>query len=265
MILQLQIRRFFLSIFLLSFSACSGTLYKQLPEPSGLPISGGEKQKICDRIGEKDREIETLRTLLRVKITYGDDVTQLRYAVLLGKNGEVKIEALPPSGAYALAVLLIVDGKATFVDVTQKKVTYSSHPEEVFAKFFEHLPITLEGLTMLIKGRIAKPVCENGETLFISSTFDSFLLTTAKETELLEFTTQDLRPERIFFFESPGDDPSVLGSVQAWSDEAVPNAWKLQIESPAIELIAETLQTKVNTQIRDSLFTVHVPGNYEVL
>lgn len=90
------------------------------PALSTVIDESGERGQIVALALSATRQVSSLRALSRSTIEQGKSRSKVRHALVFEQPGKIHIETLPPVAAYALALLAGNEGKACYLDTTEK-------------------------------------------------------------------------------------------------------------------------------------------------
>ena len=262
--------KFIILSLIISFCGCSTSTNYFLPKKDLI----GELESLVYKknLIESSQSIQNIKAIARTQLvtSYGKD--SFRYVIALRHPKDIRIEIMPVNTAYTLAQFTSYNGKAYFIDSTEKKV-YEGSSAEDFLKLFLKLPVQDSDLLPLFAGKIPTRFFEEEKLNFYStSQMNSIVIESANslyswKVDKNTFNVEELVIKEPFKKEAVviaryTDELEVVGSK---SKHIIPQKINLTLPKDNIELVMSVNSPKINTKIEDDLYKVKMPDGFEVV
>jgi len=226
----------------------------------GEALAPVELETLCSSVNAiKDRSA-SFRTLLDATVTpaHGDPVS-FRYAIA-GKDPEMlRIDVLPPEGAYTLALITVRGAEAQFLDPQTKRATHGCSVKEVLEKFLGLQGMTPAAVKAIVVGRAPPIECTRVNATRLAG--DRLLFVDRREQIAWEVdaTTGELR--KAHFLSHDGESVTAVASRELRGADSFV---VVSVYDP-VEATAEMRVVRLtkNSEVADTTFSVAVPSSYE--
>lgn len=227
--------------------------------PIGEAAIESDAQAVCRSLVARRESVRSARALVNATVRAGSDVASLRYAIVAKEPGRMRIDLLPPEGAYTLGLLVVNRDGATLIDTTNKTFAQESDAE-LLTRDFVGLPgLTPDVVVALVTGRIPPLSCRSA-VVFKGS--DGAVMVRDRESRIVwEVAPGSNTIKSAHILNQSGERVEALVHVRM-GDAGFPTV-DFSVFSPATasaEMIVRKLT--INKEIPDELFSVAVPSGY---
>jgi len=269
--LNLFLKIFSFTIFVLLISGCAIPAYTPPPQVAGQPMDVAEAELVVARLIKDEDELRSYRGLSQSTFTQEAQTDVLRHLLAFKKPDRLRVEALPPNAVYTLNLLVTKDGEYTFVDAIERSAARGVLTEDLFYSMFR-LRANEQQFMNFFTGRVPpellggwigrggiqvyrNPVLEQIE--IVKGDFQFHWILDSTTLNVKRFRARDLFTARDLFEINYSDYQSV-GEIQV---PATVNLY-VPIENTRINMNFSSIT--VNQDYSESLFQTTIPADYSV-
>lgn len=227
--------------------------------PVGESVVKDEADATCRSLVARQESIRSARALVNATVRAGGDVASLRYAIVAKEPGRMRIDLLPPEGAYTLGLLVVTRNGATLIDTTNKTFAEDSDAERLTREFVGLPGLTPEVVLALVTGRLPPLSCSSTE---VFRGVDGTVMVRDSESRIVwEIGPESNSIKSAHILDQSRERIAALAHIRA--DDSGFRTVDFSVYSPTTAS-AEMLVRKltINKDIPDELFSVAVPSGY---
>lgn len=249
-----------------------------IPAPTvkvtGTRLPSSSLSLVCNNRGAS---LSSIRALYDGRVVSGSERQRLRYAVIIGESGQLRIDLLPSQGAFALGILVVSsEGKAKLIDSTNKQVFIADDPLIVEKRFFGGLGIDAEVVKGLITGVLPQNQCGSGNAqLYSDQQQNSFILSRSRGNfrYLWQLSSKDNAIQGVGIYDVFNERPVIEGVVEEWDSRPLnaerivrlPKRLKMREFRSGAEITLIRMQENLTSKMSPSTFDLPTPAGYEVI
>ena len=245
---------------------------RTLPPLPGKAFAPDLEKQACEVINLASHQITTFRVLLNVQAEYKKEKNFFRYAVVGDENGKLRVEALPPKGAFAFAVLVLDEKNSVLLDVQEKKVYRAETEEELTQRFFGRVPFTKNLLRSLVSGRAPVGLCEDKRQVFSDPQSNKFVVVAGEDENRWIFDSSVGTLQEVFLGSGWRKHVIAEAHLKDFKEFArskagiisLPSRWSISLPEDGVTADAEVSFAKINSVVARSLFEIETPPGYAV-
>ncbi len=229
--------------------------------PGGVEQPGQVGADACAKIVSARPEGVSLRVLADATLRRGSEAVSFRYAIVRKAPDSFRVDILPPTGAFTVGLFVFHEGRAIWLDSTEKRYIEVSGEGDLFERFIGLPGITRPVVEGLLLGVVPPLDCaqarvyrqEGGDVLLVDS--ESHIAWRVIE------GTPKIR--EVSILNRSEQSVAVRGEIERAAD-GKPMRLLLSVFDP-VEAQGELILTKVveNPSISERLFEITPPPNYE--
>lgn len=223
-----------------------------------ISITGDEKLFYCKDISERSEQIKNFRLLERVRSERNGETTVFRYAIVGNDSGDLRIELLPPTGVFTLAILSLTREGAVLLDTQERTVQRAKDERVLLQKMFGRLSITRAQLVGLLTGGV------DGDCSEMQLTKNEGGGVTIRQESAAWILDRDLRLNSFYWNDQFSSTEIASGKVSRLQ-EGVPAKWRVLVNQLSLQVEGELELAKFNQPISPSLFKLAIPSDYKEL
>ena len=230
--------------------------------PEGGLYSDDAAARFCTEIKASEQvQPVSFRALVVTTVSDGDEVAgSFRYAIASENKQNARIDILPPEGAFTLGIFVVRDGKASFIDVSNKRYRTDCQPEDVYREFFQVEGVSPGILRSLLLGTTDIVSCKNVQVFFSDNQHTATLV----DTERHIAWTIDPDEGVVEAIEILNDDNDrVLIRAKRFNSSALPNVLMSVFEPVGLTVEMDTVKLSKGVDIPSGIFSVHIPRAYK--
>lgn len=219
-----------------------------------------ESETLCSSLNAVRDRSASFRALLDTTVTSPmADPVSFRYAIV-GKDPEMlRIDVLPPEGAYTLALITVRGSQAQFLDSQSKRVTQGCSVNQVLDKFLGLRGMTPTAIEAIVVGQVPRLECAR---VVVNRLGDNrYLFIDISEQIAWEIDASTGELFKAHFLDSNGVALTALASRELRGADSF---IVVSVYDP-VKAIAEMRIARLtrNPEVADSTFSVAVPSEYE--
>ncbi len=245
----------------LVLGACSHTLKIEDYKRSGEILRGDECARVSLSLRERAERFQSMRMLARCELIHDDDRYLSRYAFVAKSSGELRIEQLPTTGFYSLAALVSDTKQTTVVVQAEKRAVIAAPGGEAFAELFGlDIPVNEKDAGALIGGVLnadllnqVMEIRRDGAAPGGAETYGTHFFARVNGAGQIQ---------EVHYFD-PREGGEVFSIGYSFDKDALPSKFAITFPRQDAALNCEATQRQINPKIRDDLFRMDIPSDFE--
>lgn len=229
--------------------------------PGGLEQSGQGGADTCAKIISARTELVSLRVLADATLRRGSEAVSFRYAIAHKAPDSFRVDILPPTGAFTVGLFVFHEGRAVWLDSTERRYIEVSGESDLFERFIGLPGITRPVVEGLLLGVVPPLDCSQAR-VYEQDGGDVLLVDTESH---VAWRVIDGTPKvrEVSILNQSERSVAVRGEIERAAD-GKPMRLLLSVFDP-VEAQGELTLTKVveNPVISERLFEITPPPNYE--
>ena len=255
-------------ILVCALNACVSQPYPML-EPAGQAASPRERQEILTKLKQRDAELRSMRILARTTIDQGASINIVRYALVVSRPDWMRLEMLPPTGAYTLNLLVSTPQGALLLVPDEEQVYRSAHIESLLQRALG-LALDVDTLSAYFAGRIPGRLLEYFEQqgpldIWYDRGSNTWSLFSPDRSYIFLLDGESLLLKALQLREAPGGKLEAQIEYQpaaVFDNVALPKSVKLTLPHQDLRMNFVLSAARVNQPISEHLFHIEVPEHY---
>lgn len=231
-------------------------------QPDDLPVAAAEAARLRALVLAASDQIISFRGLFGLHIRRGDEHAAFRQAIVFVRPDRLRIEALPPTGAVSLHLLVANRGTVVSLDPTVKEAAVGPSSTAVFRRFL-NLPFREGEIMALVAGRVEPGTLDDSSDVRCGQAECTIARANGRHVWRVDRTSGEIRSVRL-------SDP-LQGKARvevlytAYADVGgvrIPSALTFRLPNDGVDLELTYRTGSVNTPIPDRLFELTIPSDY---
>lgn len=208
-------------------------------------------------------QISTFKALARVSLKSGEDSQSFRQAIVFDSQDRFRLEFLPNNAAYSLALFIISQGQAVYIDNSEKFFRKGEASQRTIASVLR-IPAELEDLKAYFQAKVPARFLQNSRILHDLKT--SQIIVLSLKNDFVAWLDPKLKLISRFELRDPFNQKLVM-SAQYSDFEfvdgfTVPSKFTAELHKDNLSIEFDFSSQMLNREIKPGLFEITIPSEF---